>query len=56
MGLCQANRGRDAAGNVVPCGGENGHRGICRGQKQEAMGLCQANRGRDAAGNVVPCG
>eukprot|EP01047_Picozoa_sp_COSAG01_P147350 COSAG01_NODE_80337_length_121_cov_19.227273_1_plen_26_part_01 len=26
MGLCQANRGRDAAGNVVPCGGENGHR------------------------------
>jgi hypothetical protein len=61
-GLCQANRGRDAAGNVMVCGKANGHGGRCRGQKGvrdvtlALQGPCQANRGRDAAGNVVPCG
>jgi hypothetical protein len=30
---CQANRGRDAAGNVLPCKRENKHSRLCTGQR-----------------------
>jgi hypothetical protein len=32
-GRCQANRGVDATGNVVPCTQKNGHCGSCTGQR-----------------------
>eukprot|EP01047_Picozoa_sp_COSAG01_P066940 COSAG01_NODE_9345_length_2476_cov_11.509045_1_plen_189_part_00 len=40
-GLCQANRGRDAAGNVVLCGKANGHRARCTGQQEQGLRVGQ---------------